>query len=125
MLCRDKNPYDVVHFRLRDTHFANGERYMWSTVIGDTKHPTDYQLRRVTIDLTREDIRQETVQCQDLDDFLGGIARSFKLFAHYEVQDAFASSAPLISSLSSKTSMAWRIAWPKEKPSRCGISESG
>ncbi len=72
---------------------------MWSTVIGDTKHPTDYQLRRVTVDLTREDIRQESVQCQDLDDFLGGIARSFKLLAHYEVQDAFAPSAPLIMNL--------------------------
>ncbi|HJY81739.1 MAG TPA: aldehyde ferredoxin oxidoreductase C-terminal domain-containing protein [Candidatus Binatia bacterium] len=72
---------------------------MWTIVTHETKRPTDYQLRRVTIDLTREDIRQETVHCQDLDDFLGGIARSFKLLAHYEVQDAFAPSAPLIMNL--------------------------
>ena len=72
---------------------------MWTTVTSDTKQPADYQLRRVTIDLTHADIRQEIVPCRDLDDFLGGIARSFKLLAHYEVQDAFAPSAPLIMNL--------------------------
>ena len=72
---------------------------MWTTATGDTKHVTDYFLRRVTIDLEREDIRQEAIACQDLDDFLGGIARSFQLLAHYEVQDAFAPTAPLIMNL--------------------------
>jgi aldehyde:ferredoxin oxidoreductase len=72
---------------------------MWTTTTSDLKHVTDYHLRRVTIDLEGGDIRQETVACQDLDDFLGGIARAFKLLAHYEVQDAFAPAAPLIMNL--------------------------
>src|ERR1044072_4758420 len=37
--------------------------------------------------------------CQDLEDFLGGIGRSFKLLGAYEVTDAFAPSAPLIMNL--------------------------
>jgi aldehyde:ferredoxin oxidoreductase len=72
---------------------------MWTTVSTDVKQPTDYLLRRVTIDLEREDIRPEIVACRDLDDFLGGIARSFKLLANYDVQDAFAPSSPLIMNL--------------------------
>lgn len=55
---------------------------MWTNVTRDTKHVTDYQFRRVTIDLGCEDIRQEVVACQDLEDFLGGIGRSFKLLGH-------------------------------------------
>src|SRR3989442_14618704 len=72
---------------------------MWTTATSDTKHVTGYLLRRVTIDLEREDIRQEAIACQDLDDFLGGIARSFKLLANYDVEDAFAPSSPLIMNL--------------------------
>jgi aldehyde:ferredoxin oxidoreductase len=72
---------------------------MWTTVISDTKQPTDYQFRRVTINLGREDIQQENVACQDLEDFLGGIGRSFKLLEAYEVTDPFAPSSPLIMNL--------------------------
>ncbi|HKA56170.1 MAG TPA: hypothetical protein VKJ47_21165, partial [Candidatus Binatia bacterium] len=63
---------------------------MWTTVTSEAKRPTDYQLCRVTVDLSQEVIRQEVVVCQDWDDFLGGIARSFKLLADYTVEDAFA-----------------------------------
>lgn len=72
---------------------------MWTTATRNNKQVTDYLLRRVTIDLEREDIRQEVVPCQDLDDFLGGIARSFKLLGAYTVHDAFAPSSPLIMNL--------------------------
>jgi aldehyde:ferredoxin oxidoreductase len=72
---------------------------MWTTVTRDTKHPSDYQLCRVTVDLSQEDIRQEVIACRDLDDFLGGIARSFKLLADYDVEDAFAPASPLIMNL--------------------------
>jgi aldehyde:ferredoxin oxidoreductase len=72
---------------------------MWTTVTSDTKQPTDYQFRRVTINLGREDIQQENVACQDLEDFLGGIGRSFKLLEAYEVTDPFAPSSPLIMNL--------------------------
>src|SRR6266508_2007205 len=72
---------------------------MWTMVTSETKRPADYQLHRVMVDLSQEDIRQEVVACQDLEDFLGGIARSFKLLANYNVEDAFAPSAPLIMNL--------------------------
>src|SRR5215510_8416006 len=72
---------------------------MWTTVTSDTKQPADYQFRRVTIDLGRGDIHQESVFCQDFEDFLGGIGRSFKLLGAYEVTDAFAPSSPLIMNL--------------------------
>lgn len=63
------------------------------------KHPTDYLFRRITVDPTREEIRQEAVACRDRDNFLGGIARSFRLLAEYEVHDAFAPPSPLIMNL--------------------------
>src|ERR687887_633544 len=72
---------------------------MWTTVTSDMKQPADYQFRRVTIDLGRGDIQQEDVSCQDLEDYLGGIGRSFKLLGAYEVTDAFAPSSPLIMNL--------------------------
>src|SRR5918912_809431 len=72
---------------------------MWTTVTSDMKQPADYQFRRVTIDLGRGDFRQEDVSCRDLEDFLGGIGRSFKLLGTYEVTDAFAPSSPLIMNL--------------------------
>ena len=72
---------------------------MWTTVTSDMKQPADYQFRRVTIDLGRGDIHQDSVSCQDLEDFLGGIGRSFKLLGAYEVTDAFAPSSPLIMNL--------------------------
>lgn len=72
---------------------------MWTAVTSDSKRLTDYQLRRITIDLTHHTVRQETVPCDDMEDFLGGIGRSFKLLGHYEVADAFDPSAPLIMNL--------------------------
>jgi aldehyde:ferredoxin oxidoreductase len=72
---------------------------MWTTVTSDTKHVTDYQFRRVTVDLARQDVHQEIMACQDMEDFLGGIGRSFKLLGGYQVDDAFAPSAPLLMNL--------------------------
>src|SRR5437867_1854606 len=72
---------------------------MWTTVTSDIKQLTDYQFHRVSIDLEQGDIRQNTLPCQDMEDFLGGIGRSFKLLGAYEVTDAFAPSAPLIMNL--------------------------
>lgn len=72
---------------------------MWTTSTNQTKRPTDYQLRRLTIDLTSGTLAQEERSCVDLDDFLGGISRSFTLLTNYDVQDAFAPSSPLIMNL--------------------------
>ena len=72
---------------------------MWTTVTSDMKQPTDYQFHRVTIDLGHGDIRQDSVPCEDLEDFLGGIGRSFKLLGAHEVTDPFAPASPLIMNL--------------------------
>ncbi len=72
---------------------------MWTEVNRDTKQITDYLYRRVTIDLEHQDVRQEAIVCEDMDDFLGGIGRAFKLLDQYEVEEAFAPSAPLIMNL--------------------------
>jgi aldehyde:ferredoxin oxidoreductase len=72
---------------------------MWTTVSSNTKQITDYHFCRVTIDLSSADIRQDAVACQDMEDFFGGIGRSFKLLDHYDVTDPFAASSPLIMNL--------------------------
>jgi aldehyde:ferredoxin oxidoreductase len=60
---------------------------MWTEVNRDTKQITDYLYRRVTIDLEHQDVRQEAIVCEDMDDFLGGIGRAFKLLGQYEVEE--------------------------------------
>jgi aldehyde:ferredoxin oxidoreductase len=72
---------------------------MWTDVKSETKHVTDYHFRRVSIDLTHRHVRQEALTCGDVEDFLGGIGRSFKLLGQYNVADAFAPEAPLIMNL--------------------------
>lgn len=72
---------------------------MWTTVTSDAKTINDYQFRRVTIDLTQGEIRHKAVAYEDMEDFLGGIGRSFKLLGHYHVDQAFAPDAPLIMNL--------------------------
>ncbi|MGQ4808834.1 hypothetical protein NKDENANG_02225 [Candidatus Entotheonellaceae bacterium PAL068K] len=72
---------------------------MWTEVTSDSKQVTDYVFRRVTIDLTDQSLNQESIACEDVEDFLGGIGRSFKLLGEVEVVDAFAPSSPLIMNL--------------------------
>lgn len=72
---------------------------MQTTVTSDVKQPTDYTIHRVHTDLTVGAFRQESVRCEDLEDFLGGIARAFKLLAGYAVEEAFAPTSPLIMNL--------------------------
>jgi len=52
---------------------------MWTTVTSDVKQLADYTIHRVYADLTAGTFRQESVACEDAEDFLGGIARAFKL----------------------------------------------
>lgn len=72
---------------------------MWTTITSNTKQITDYQFCRVTIDLSSANIRQDAVACQDMEDFFGGIGRSFKVLDSYDVTDPFAASSPLIMNL--------------------------
>ncbi len=72
---------------------------MWSNVTHATKQITDYTYRRCTVHLERGDSVLEELACQDLEDFLGGIGRAFKLLGNYAVADAFDPAAPLIMNL--------------------------
>ncbi len=72
---------------------------MWTEVTHNTKQITDYLYREVTVDLTSSEIRRDDIACQDMEDFLGGIGRSFKRLETHEVTDAFAPSSPLIMNL--------------------------
>ena len=72
---------------------------MWTNVTHATKDVTDYQFRRLVVDLGHEHIQQEVVPCRDLDDFLGGMGRAFRVLEHYDVEDAYAPDAPLVMNL--------------------------
>jgi aldehyde:ferredoxin oxidoreductase len=65
----------------------------------EAKQITDYQFRRCTIHLDHGEFVFEELSCQDLEDFLGGIGRSFKLLGNYHVTNAYDPSAPLIMNL--------------------------
>jgi aldehyde:ferredoxin oxidoreductase len=72
---------------------------MWTEVTHETKAITDYRYRQVSIDLTAAAIRHTDLACQDMEDFLGGIGRSFNLLEAYDVTDVFAPSSPLVMNL--------------------------
>jgi aldehyde:ferredoxin oxidoreductase len=72
---------------------------MWSNVSQEAKQITDYRFRRCTIHLDRGECTFEELPCQDLEDFLGGIGRSFKLLGNHRVTNAYDAAAPLIMGL--------------------------
>ena len=72
---------------------------MWTNATHAAKDVTDYQFRRLMVDLEHGHIQQEVVPCRDLDDFLGGMGRAFRVLEHYDVEDAYAPDAPLVMNL--------------------------
>ena len=72
---------------------------MWSNVASASKDITDYVYRRATIHLERGEVNLEELACQDLEDFLGGIGRAFKVLENYSVTDAYAPASPLLINL--------------------------
>jgi aldehyde:ferredoxin oxidoreductase len=72
---------------------------MWSDVTQESRQISDFMYRRCTIHLERGEFMFEELSCQDLEDFLGGIGRAFKLLGGYQVSDAYDPSAPLIMNL--------------------------
>jgi aldehyde:ferredoxin oxidoreductase len=72
---------------------------MWTEATHETKAITDYRYHQISVDLTAAAIQHTTLACQDMEDFLGGIGRSFKLLETYDVTDAFAPSSPLVMNL--------------------------
>ena len=64
-----------------------------------TKTPADFQIQRFDIDLTAKEVRHAPVQCEDLEDAFGGIARGFKLLEECPVENPYDPSAKLIFNL--------------------------
>jgi aldehyde:ferredoxin oxidoreductase len=72
---------------------------MWSDLSQEAKQITDYRFRRCTIHLDRGEFSFEELPCEDMEDFLGGIGRSFKLLGNFPVTNAYDPGAPLIMGL--------------------------
>ncbi|MFT5324093.1 MAG: aldehyde:ferredoxin oxidoreductase [Planctomycetaceae bacterium] len=66
---------------------------------GAAKKPQDFKIRSFKIDLTAQAVSPETVQCEDLEDALGGIARGFKLLENCPTDAPYDPSATLILNL--------------------------
>ncbi|MDH3590436.1 MAG: aldehyde:ferredoxin oxidoreductase [Planctomycetota bacterium] len=64
-----------------------------------TPQVTDFSFTRVHVNLADRSARTETVQCADLEDFLGGIGRAFKVLEPLGVDDAYAPEATLVMNL--------------------------
>ena len=60
---------------------------------------TSVVINRYCVDLSDETVRFETVQAEDLEDALGGIARATKLLGDANVDNPYAPSAPLVMNL--------------------------
>ncbi len=72
---------------------------MWTDAKNGNNSPTDYKYRSAAVDLTAGTIPIEEKACADLEDFLGGIARIFKVLSGYDVPDPYAPTAPLVMEL--------------------------
>lgn len=66
---------------------------------GATKKPQDFQIRSFNIDLNTQAVTPNTVQCEDLEDAFGGIARGFKLLENVPTDNAYDPAATLILNL--------------------------
>jgi hypothetical protein len=62
---------------------------MQTNVTIEGKQISDYQFSRLSINLSSGEIDQDIVACDDIEDFLGSIRRSFKLLANFDVRNAF------------------------------------
>ncbi len=60
---------------------------------------TDFAFNRYFVDLSTGEVRHERVQCEDLEDALGGIARATKLLDDVRVDDPYSPDAPLVMNL--------------------------
>ena len=72
---------------------------MWTDAKNGNNAPTDYKYRSATVDLTAGSITIEEKPCADLEDFLGGIGRIFKVLGHHDVSDPYDPAAPLVMEL--------------------------
>ena len=64
-----------------------------------SKQPTDFSYKQTRIDLTSGEVSEEDIQCQDVDDVMGGIARGFRFLEGCPTDDAYASESSLLMTL--------------------------
>ena len=72
---------------------------MWSDSTKEERTPQDHRYRQCRADLSAGSFREEIKSCEDLEDMLGGIGRSFKLLQDYDVEDPYAPESPLVMNL--------------------------
>ena len=63
---------------------------------GGLRAPTEFTFDRYHVDLGAGTVRRERLRCADLEDVLGGIARSYKLLGNLVVADPYDPAAPLV-----------------------------
>lgn len=66
---------------------------------GAAKKPQDFRIKSFNIDLNTQTVTPNLVQCEDLEDAFGGIARGFKLLEHVPIENAYDPAATLILNL--------------------------
>ena len=72
---------------------------MWTDTKNENNAPADYKYRSASVDLTAGNITIEEKACADLEEFLGGIGRLFKVLTGYDVSDPYDPAAPLVMEL--------------------------
>ena len=81
---------------------------MLKTKVENPKHVADFSFDRIVFDLSLgKVVTHEQLQVQDDMDFLGGIGRSFKILAEFDVTDPFAPSVPLVINTGALTGTAF------------------
>ena len=80
-------------------HSKTEKSAVWTDSTNEEKTPQDHKYRQVWADLSQDTFREEIKTCQDVEDLLAGIGRSFKLLQDYDVTDPYAPESPLIMNL--------------------------
>ena len=66
---------------------------------GSAKSPADFQLSSYQINLSSQDVQHNSVQCEDLEDVFGGIARGYKVLESCQTDNAYDPNATLLLNL--------------------------
>ncbi len=104
-----------------------GDSYNRSAMTNQQERPvTEFTYTRMFVDLANETTRTETVACEDLEDFLGGIGRAFKWLADKRIDDAYAPDAPLVMNLGRLSGTAFmtglRTFFSGYSPLKCSLT---
>lgn len=65
----------------------------------DLRPPSDFVVHRYHVDLSSQTVRHEMIECVDMEDALGGIARAGKFFEHIPATDPYEPQSTLLVNL--------------------------